>query len=94
MYTLITPNYAAHWKVIGTLLQIPEAQLDTKESGFPTNLSWCCNKMLGLWLKINASVTWKYVIDVDDSPAIACGISSLQNYPLSTSIDATGMHYL
>ena len=77
MYTLITPNYAAHWKVIGTLLGIPEGRLNAIEAGFPTNMVWCCNRMLELWLKINSSVTWKDVIAAVDSRAITHDMSSV-----------------
>ena len=91
LYTLITPNYAAHWKVIGTLLNIPEGRLDAIESGFPTNAVWCCNQMLGLWLKTNASVTWKDMVAVVDSPAVVSSVSSLQNYSLTTSEDIIGI---
>jgi len=88
LYTVITPNYAAHWKLIGILLEIPKGQLDAIESGFPTNSVWCCNEMLGLWLRINATVTWRDGIAAIDSPAV---VSSVQNFPLMTSEDNNGI---
>ena len=85
LYTLITPNYAAHWNVIGTLLGIPKGRLDGIESGFPTNVFWCCNRMLKMWLEMNTSATWKDVIAAIDSPAIL-------PHPLpALSEDVTGM---
>ena len=47
--------------------------------------------MLGLWLTINTSVTWKDMIAVADSPAVVSSVSSLQNYSLTTSEDIIGI---
>ena len=62
--------------MIGTLLGIPKGRLDGIESSFPTNLFWCCNRMLEMWLEINTSVTWNDVITAIDSPAIPHDVSS------------------
>ena len=83
LYTLITPNYAAHWKVIGTLLGMPKGRLDGIESSFPASSFKCCNKMLEMWLEMNTSITWKDVITTIDSPAITD--------PLTTSENIAGM---
>ena len=70
LYNLITPEYAAHWKVIGTLLGIEKGILTGIERNFPNNVSWCCNDFLGIWLERNTEVTWKKIIQVIDSPAV------------------------
>lgn len=77
LYTLITPNYAAHWKIIGTLLGLPIGCLEATGAGNPTDLLWCCNKMLEMWLARNTDVTWKDILKAIDSPAIPHGIPSL-----------------
>lgn len=70
MYALITPAYAAQWKVIGTLLGMAKGRLDTIESTYPINLFWCCNKMLETWLETDTTAVWKDVIAAIDSPAV------------------------
>ena len=94
LYTLLTPNYAAHWKVIGILLNIPKGRLDGIESSYPASSFRCCNKMLEMWLETNTSVTWKDVITAIDSPAISHDVSSVPvlHNPLSIlSEDTAGM---
>ena len=71
LYNLITPEYAAHWKVIGTLLGIETGILDGIEGANPTNLFWCCNKLLKTWLERDIDVSWKKIIEVINSPAVA-----------------------
>ena len=51
LYQHITPQYAADWKVIGTLLGLPSGELKAIEIGYPTNVKWCCNQMLEKWLE-------------------------------------------
>jgi len=46
LYVYITPQYAADWKVIGTLLDIPIGELRAIEAAYPINVKWCCNQML------------------------------------------------
>ena len=46
LYQHITPQYAADWEVIGTLLGLPSGELKAIEAGYPTNVKWCCNQML------------------------------------------------
>ena len=67
---LITPNYSAHWKIIGAVLGIAKGCLDGIESCFPASSFKCCNRMLEMWLETNASVKWMDVITAIDSPAI------------------------
>ena len=40
LYQHITPQYAADWKVIGTLLGLPSGELKTIEAEYPTNVKW------------------------------------------------------
>ena len=76
LYNLITPEYAAHWKVIGTLLGIEKGILDAIEVGFPTNTLWCCNKLLDTWVERDTNATWKNIIEVIDSPVVAALIAA------------------
>jgi len=70
LYCLVTPKFAAHWNVIGTLLDIPNGLLEGIEKSFPTSAFWCCNEMLKRWLEIDTSATWRKIIQAIDSPAI------------------------
>jgi len=74
LYTLITLNYAAHWKEIGVLLDIPEGRLAAINSDYPSNSVKCCNEMLAIWLKRNTSAKWKDIITAVDSPAVSSKI--------------------
>ena len=76
LYNLITPKYAAHWRVIGTLLDIEKGILDAIEGGYPTNIPWCCNKLLETWLERDTNATWKKLIEVIDSPAVTTSIAA------------------
>ena len=73
LYRYITPNYAADWKVLGTLLDLNSRELRAIEGAYPTNLNWCCNKMLEKWLEVDPYATWKKILEAIDSPAISSG---------------------
>ena len=76
LYSLVTPHYAAHWKVIGIQLGLLEGRLNAIELGYPTNASWCCNKMFEELLKVNTTVTWEKVLSAIDSTATLCTLDS------------------
>lgn len=75
LYQYITPRYATQWKVIGTLLDIHNEELETIEAGYPTNVQWCCNQMLQKWLRENVSASWKDMLEVIESPAVITKIT-------------------
>ena len=39
LVSFITPRYAAHWRIIGILLEIQKGELDAIECAYPTNFS-------------------------------------------------------
>jgi len=71
LYEHITPMYAADWKVMGTLLGLPSGELNAIEAGFPTNVKWCCNKMLEKWLEVDPTASWEKVLTVIESPTVS-----------------------
>ena len=87
LYEHITPQYAADWKVIGTLLGLPSGELQSIEAGYPTNVKWCCNQMLEKWLEMDTSASWEKLFKVIESPAVSapdrgeffCRLISLQH---------------
>ena len=73
LYQHITPQYAADWNVIGTLLGLPSGELKAIEAGYPTNVKWCCNQMLEKWLEIDPTASWGKLFTVIESPAVSRG---------------------
>jgi len=90
LYNLVTPDYAAHWRIIGTLLDISKGRLDAIERTFPANATWCCNRMLETWLEIDIGVSWRTLIEVIDSPAVmaACNASTIVQVVMPTETNA------
>lgn len=56
---------------MGTLLGLPAGELNAIEAGFPTNIKWCCDKMLEKWLEVDSTASWEKVFAVIESPAIS-----------------------
>lgn len=71
LHTIITSEYAAHWKVIGTLLNIPKFTLDEINRKCPNNVDDCCNELLTTWLESDTTASWKHMIQTINSPALA-----------------------
>ena len=71
LYQHITPQYAAEWKVIGTLLGLPSGKLNAIEAGYPTNVKWCCNQMLEMWLAMDTTASWRKLLAVIESPSVS-----------------------
>ena len=72
LYQYITPQYAADWEVIGTLLGLPIGELEAIEAGYPTNVKWCCNQMLKKWLEKDNTASWRKLFTAIESPAVSC----------------------
>ena len=75
LYQHITPQYAADWKVIGTLLGLPSGELKAIEAGYPTDVKWCCNQMLEKWLEVDTAASWRKLFTVIESPAVSYSAS-------------------
>jgi len=71
LYEHITPQYAADWKVIGALLDVPRGEIRAIEAGNPTNTKWCCNSMLESWLELDTGATWRKMFCAIESPAVS-----------------------
>ena len=76
LYEHITPQYAADWKVIGVLLDLPAGEIRAIEAGNPTNTKWCCNSMLEYWLEVDTSATWRKMFCAIESPAVSSTYNS------------------
>ena len=73
LYQHIIPQYAAYWKVIGTLLGLPIGILNKIETEYPTNDKQCCNKMLEVWLEMDNTASWGKLLTIIGSPAMFYG---------------------
>ena len=72
LYQHITPQYAADWIVIGTLLGLPSGMLDIIEHDHMHRATRCCNAMLRKWLEVDITASWSKLISVIESPAVSC----------------------
>ena len=67
----ITPSYAAQWRLLGLLLDVPLGILESIEYDYPRDCNECCNRMLTEWHSRDTDSNWKRIFDVIDSPAIS-----------------------
>ena len=76
LYEHVTPRYAVHWKVIGTLLGLPTETLDIIEYDNCNRggVVACCNAMLVKWLEVDKDASWKKMFKAIQSPAVSTGI--------------------
>ena len=72
LYQHITPQYAADWEAIGTLLGLPSATLDIIEHDNRDKAKQCCNAMLRKWLQVDTTASWGKLFTVIESPAVFC----------------------
>ena len=56
--------------MIGTLLGLANGELRAIEAGYPTDVKWCCNKMLEMWLEENPTASWRKLFTVIESPVV------------------------
>ena len=71
LYEHITPQYAADWNVIGTKLDRPSGELKAIKAENPTDVRWCCNKMLENWLEMDTTASWEKLFSVIESRAVS-----------------------
>ena len=78
LYAHITPNYAAHWKVIGILLGLPSGTLDIIRHRNYDKSEHCCNAVLKKWLVEDSSASWGKLLKVIESPAVSSSNQELK----------------
>ena len=76
LYEHITPHFAAHWKAIGIMLDLPVSELNAIAMGNPTNVKWCCNAMLEKWIEIDATASWEKILAAINSSAVTAKCES------------------
>ena len=70
LYEHITPQYAADWKVMGTLLGLSTGELRIIEHDNYHKAVPCCNVMLEKWLDVDTNATWEKLFRVIESHAM------------------------
>ena len=86
---LVTPDCAAEWRVVGSLLGLTKSNLDIIEHDHGRNAISCCSHMWGNWLETNASATWEDVLKVLEHKAVKV----TKNSDLTDSHSEKGMLY-
>jgi len=71
LHNHITPHYAAHWRVIGTLLGLPKGTLDIIKYDNKDKAEPCCDAVLEEWLEVDPSASWEKLFKVIESPAVS-----------------------
>ena len=68
------PRYAAHWKMLGTLLGVQNWDLDILERDKHYQTVECCRSMLAIWLDTDSDATWDKFYEVIKLPAFKASI--------------------
>ena len=76
----VTPSYAAQWRTLGILLDIPLGILQSIEYDYSKNCFECCNRMLTEWYERDTKATWQKLFGVIDSSAISMCYLCFGNY--------------
>ena len=76
LHNYITPNYAAHWRVIGALLGLSSGTLDIIKYDNHDKAESSCDAMLEKWLEVDPSASWENLLKVIESPAVSHDSSS------------------
>ena len=72
LYQYVTPQYAAKWRIIGTLLDLTSGALDIIEHDNKKAVA-CCNDMWKKWLQVDITASWEKLFTVIESPAVSSG---------------------
>ena len=73
LHNHVTPNYATHWRVIGTQLGLSTGTLDIIEYDNRDKAVPCCNAMLEKWLDVDSTASWNKILSVIQSPSVSSG---------------------
>ena len=66
----IIPQYAEHWRGMGTLLGLSKGTLDIIEYDNPCNVMGRCQTVLMKWLEVDTTASWRKLLTVIESPAM------------------------
>lgn len=73
LYRYITPQYSKKWKEIGKQLGLPTSKLDIIEYDHNKDIH-CCNAMLGTWLSMDTTSSWRKLFTVIESPTASYSV--------------------
>ena len=67
---LVTPNYAAKWRVIASLLGLSKPDIDIIAHDHGRSAINCCGEMWGKWLNTYTEATWGDVLKIIDHKTV------------------------
>ena len=70
LHNLVTPDYAAYWRVIGINIGLKVGLLDIIDHDHPNRAEDCCNAVWKQWLDVDPKASWGTLIQVLGSPAV------------------------
>ena len=70
VHNLVTPDYAAHWRAIGTHLGLQKGLLDTIDHDNHHRAEDCCNAVWEEWFDMDTTASWSKVIEAIELPAV------------------------
>ena len=82
LHNIITPNYAARWRAIGTQLGLKNGLLDTIDYNHPRNAENCCNAVFEEWLDNDHMASWNKIIEAVESPAVVSSATFIRAMPV------------
>ena len=80
LYKQITPQYAAHWRELGTLLGLSRKTLNIIEYDNPYSAMDCCNAMLKKWLEVDTTASWRKFFLTIKSPVVSSSAPDKGDY--------------
>ena len=80
LYQHFIPQYAVHWRVIGTKLGLPSSTLDVIALENHNKAIPCCKKMMMTWIEMDATPSWRKLFVAIDSFAVSSSVSDKGRY--------------
>ena len=91
LHRYVIRHYAAEWKVLGTLLRLPNGILNAIEHDKRHSCRACCVQMLTEWLKC-PTATWENLFTALESPKICSNFDeSMSGHLRASSVDDGGL---
>jgi len=71
LHNQITPNFAAHWRTIGILLDLSNGTLDIIKYDNHDKARLCCDAMLEEWFEVDPSASWEKLLKVIETLVVS-----------------------
>ena len=71
LHNYITPSFAAHWRVIGTLLELSSGALNIIKYDNHDKARPCCDAVLEEWLEVDPCASWEKLLKVIETLTVS-----------------------